>query len=193
VAVAAQREEPKPADEVSFAFGQVVRAHFFLKNTGKDSLEVSYPRLIGPSYYRSLRLLDKGGEQLPVRHKDQPAVPAGWVGIRLPGGGQAETAGGLLSIGEGADKDSADAVLTGKAGEAYSVQYTLPNYGDAKAGDLKTGEFRFRVLKKGEPESERPPAGEGQKHITWGKPGKNGLQVGVLIVPLEQRDGDRTK
>jgi RNA polymerase sigma factor (sigma-70 family) len=184
-----QQHKPIPADQ-EFLFGQVVRPRFFLRNTGKTPIEVSYPRLITQHYYRSLHFLDKEGGQLPVRKKDEPGFPVGWLAVQLPAGEYAEISGNLLSIGEGADKDSAETVLPARPRRTYRVQYTLPDYSDSKAGDLETGEFRFRVLDKGAREPKQPSPKERKREIAWGKPGKNGLQVGVLLEPVEKADGD---
>jgi hypothetical protein len=120
--------------------------------------------------------------------------PVGWLGVRLPSGKHAETSGGLLSIGDGADENSAETVLNAMPGRTYSVQYTLPNYGDSKAAELQTGEFRFRVLEKGETEGKQPILGKLKKEIAWGKPGKNGLQAGVVLMPLKAaQECDNTK
>jgi uncharacterized protein (TIGR03067 family) len=192
VALAPQHQESKPADEVSFIFGQIVQAHFFLKNTGKNPIEVSFPRVIERSYYRSLLFLDKEGGQLPVHHRDEPGVPVGWLATRLAGGKYAEIAGGFLSIGEGADKDSAEAIFKAKPGGVYRVQYTLDNYGDSKAGDLQTGEFAFTVVEKGTPRPRRLAARELKKRIAWGTPGKNGLQVGLVLLPADDENPART-
>jgi hypothetical protein len=70
------------------------------------------------------------------------------------------------------------------------VQYTLPNYADSKAGDLQTGKLTFTVLAKGAPSPKPLTAEEMEKHIAWGKPGKGGLQLGVLLLPV--KDGKPT-
>jgi RNA polymerase sigma factor (sigma-70 family) len=187
VAVAPQHQESKPADEASFTFGQIVQAHFFLKNTGKNPIEVSYPRIIEHHYYRALHFLDKEDGQLPVQQRDDPGVPVGWLATQLAGGKYAETAGGFLSIGEGADKDSAETILKARPGGAYRVQYTVPNYGaSVKDEDLQTGEFAFTVVRKGTPPPRRPTGEELKKRIAWGTPGKNGLQVGVVLAPADE-------
>jgi uncharacterized protein (TIGR03067 family) len=188
VAVGPQHHESNPTPEVSFVFGQVVQAHFFLRNTGKNPVEVSYPRVIERSYYRSLHFLDKEGGELPVRHRDEPGVPVGWLATRLASGKHAEIAGSFLSIGEGADKDSAEAILKARPAGAYSVQYTLDNYGDSRAGDLETGEFAFTVVEKGTPRLRRLTVEELKKRIAWGTTGTNGLQVGVVLLPVDDEN-----
>jgi hypothetical protein len=92
----------------------------------------------------------------------------------------------FLSIGDEAVKGSAEAVLKVSPGQTCRVQYTLPDYADTKPGDLKTGEFSFRVLEKDATGLKEPTADELQKHIAWGKPGKNGLQIGVLLAPYKE-------
>jgi hypothetical protein len=115
----------------------------------------------------------------------------GWLGGRLAAGEHAETNGLSLSIGDGAAKESVETALRAKPGQTCRVQYTLPNYADSKAGDLQTGEFTFRVSEKGAPRAKQLTAEELKKHIAWGKPGKSGLQVGVLLLPV--KDGNPTR
>jgi len=177
---AALAGDDKP-DEVSFRFGQMVMARFYLRNTEKETIHVGFPRLINHHYYHSLRFLDKDGQPASIHQKDDPGVPVGWLAVQLGSGQSAETSGGWLSIGEGLDKDAAETILSAKSGGTYSVQYTLPNYGDAKAADLHTGEFRFRILEHGTAAAKQPSAEKLKKQIAWGKPGKNGLQIGVVL------------
>jgi RNA polymerase sigma factor (sigma-70 family) len=175
----------KQANNISYKLGEIVQARFLLKNAGENPVGISCPRLITQSYYKALRFTDEKGQEIPVHQADEHPVPVGWLAVQLPAGGQAETNGLFLSIGNGADKGSVETVLTAKAGQTYRVQYTLPNYGDSKAGDLQTGEFTFTALDKGAPKPKQLTAEELKKYIAWGKPNKNGLQVGVLLVPVK--------
>jgi RNA polymerase sigma factor (sigma-70 family) len=180
------RKNDQQTEKISYRFGEIVQPRFFLKNTGKDPLEVSYPRLITQSYYKALGVTDNEGQKIPIHQAHDVAVPVGWLEVRLLAGEYAETSGLFLSIGDEAVKGSAEAVLKVSPGQTCRVQYTLPNYGDSKAGDLKTGEFPFRVLEKDATGPKQPTADELKKHIAWGKPGKNGLQIGVLLAPSKE-------
>jgi RNA polymerase sigma factor (sigma-70 family) len=180
------RTNDEQMEKISYRFGEIVQPRFFLKNVGKEPLEVSYPRLITQSYYKALRVTDNEGQKIPFHQAHEVAVPVGWLGGRLGAGEYAETPGLFLSIGDEVVKGSAEAVLKVSPGQTCRVQYTLPDYADTKAGDLKTGEFSFRVLEKDAPGPKQPTADELQKHIAWGKPGKNGLQIGVLLAPSKE-------
>jgi RNA polymerase sigma factor (sigma-70 family) len=185
---ATQQDASGRADEASFGFGQLVQARFFLRNTGKDPIQVSCPRAILRSYYRSLDFLDQEGGRLPVHYRDEPGVPVGWLTLRLGGPQYAEIRGGFLSIGEGADKDAAEAILEARPGKTYRVQYTLENYGDSKADNLQTGKFQFTVAERGARLPNRLPAEELKKRIAWGTAGKNGLQMGVVLLPVKDEN-----
>jgi RNA polymerase sigma factor (sigma-70 family) len=188
------QQQSKQGDQASFLMGEMVQARFFLRNTGKAPLKVSYPRRINHGHYRSFRLLAQNGEPVAVPQRDQLPEVSGWFASGLPSGTYAEAEGGLLAIGDGTDKDAVDAVLPVSPGRAYGVQYTLPNYGGAKAGDLQTGTFRFRVLDKGTPARKEPTVSERDKLIAWGKPDKNGLQAGVLLASQKpSQTGNATK
>jgi uncharacterized protein (TIGR03067 family) len=132
----------------------------------------------------------------------------GWLSVRLASGEHAEIHGDFLSIDNAAAKwsetvlsvkpghekeleplrtkllKSIGTVLSVKPGHTYGVRYTLPNYGDSKAGDLQTGKFTFTVIEKGAPRPKHQTAAELKKGIAWGTPDKNGLQVGVLLLPV---------
>jgi RNA polymerase sigma factor (sigma-70 family) len=190
VAGPSKRDEPKEAAKVSFSFGQLVQPRFFLRNTGEKDMQVAFPRLLTHSYYHALWFRDQDGQELVVRHRDDVPIPVGWIGTHLAPGKEAEIAGNLLSIGEGPDKDAVETVLKVKPDHAYSVQYTVPNYGDSKAVDLQTREFHFRVLAKKETDRKPPTTREQKAQIAWGKPGKNGLQVGVVLVPWKAAPDD---
>jgi RNA polymerase sigma factor (sigma-70 family) len=188
-------DPPKPdksteAAKISFSFGQLVQPHFYLRNTGEKALQVAFPRLLNHHYYHSLCLRDQEGQELSVRQRNDVGVPVGWIGTQLAPDKEAEVRGDLLAIGDGPDAEGVETVLNVKPGRAYRVQYTVPNYADSKAADLQTGEFRFRVVAKKETERKPPTAREQKTQIAWGKPGKNGLQVGVLLVPWKAAPDD---
>jgi len=171
---------------VSYRVGEILQPRFFLKNTEKDPLEIGYPRLITQSYYKALHVIDKEGQKILYDQAPQVPVPVGWVGVKLLEGKYAETTGLFLSIGNETIKGTVETVLKVSPGQTCRVRYTLPNYGDSKADNLQTGEFSFKVVEKVETDFKQPTAEELSKHIAWGKPGKNGLQIGVLLVPFEE-------
>jgi RNA polymerase sigma factor (sigma-70 family) len=185
-----KRDEPKEADKVAFPFGQLFQPRFFFRNTGEQAIQVAFPRVLSHHYYRSLTFRDQEGQELSVRHRDDVAVPVGWNGTRLDPGKEGETAGDLLSIGDGPDAEGVETVLKVKPGRAYSVQYTVPNYGDSNAANLQTGAFHVRVLANKGKDRKPPTAHEQKAQIVWGKPEKNGLQVGVVLVPWKANPGD---
>lgn len=181
-----KRDQVEQPETVVYQLGDVVQARFFLRNSGTVPIQVSCPNLITHHYYKALDVLDKEGLPVGIDQDKAPAQPVGWRGMRLGVGEHAEAYGLLMVIGSVADRDAVETVVKAKSGQTYRAQYTLPNYGDQKAGDLTTGAFTFTVLEKGAPEHRQPSAEELTRHIAWGKPGKNGLQIGLLIVPRKE-------
>jgi RNA polymerase sigma factor (sigma-70 family) len=180
------KKNDQQMEKISYRLGELLQPRFFLKNVGNEPIEVSYPRLITQSYYKALRVTDNEGHKIPIHQIHEVGVPVGWVGVRLLAGEYAETTGLFLSIGNELVKGSAETLLHVSPGQTCRVQFTVPDYGDSKAGDLKTGEFSYRVLEKDATEPKQPTADELKKHIAWGKPGKDGLQIGVLLVPFKE-------
>lgn len=185
------KDDPAPVGNASYEPGQVVRVRFFLKNTGTDPLTLVVPGAILHGHYTALRVFDPEGEKVPIQEPEGEMDLVGAMLLRLAPDQQTYLNGPAVGIGEGTASDSVKIVLRAKPGQTYRVQFALPNYGDPKAEDLKTGEFGFNVLEKGIPAPKPLTAEELQKHIAWGKPGKNGLQVGVVLAPPPEDDNTK--
>jgi len=180
-------QSPKQKTKASFALGDVVRPRFFLRNAGKTPIEVTCPRLINHAYYRELKVFDKDGRRVSVHDSINVATPVGWLSVRLGSSEIVEIDGASLSVGAADDKHAAAGVLDARPETIYSMQYAMPNYGNRKANDLQSGEFWFSVLAKGS--SERTGSRFEKSNIAWGMPGSNGLQVGVVLLPLTAVQG----
>ncbi len=175
----------KQSPQVSFRVGEIVRSHFYVRNVGNDSMRIAVPRIITHSYYRKIRLTDANGHEIRLQQPEEPAGPVGWLASELGKGQHAELSGLNLSIGPPAANESVETVLPVQPGHTYRLQYTLDNYGDQKLGRLRTGEFTFAVVAKNAPKAKQPSAQKMEKHIAWGRPGRNDLQVGVLLRPVK--------
>jgi uncharacterized protein (TIGR03067 family) len=183
--------EDRVQEEIfSYQLGDIVGARFFLKNAGNDPVQISYPRMITPSYYKALRFAESKGREIPIYQAHLRPEPVGWLSARLDRGEDAEIDGHPLSIDNVAAKQTTETVLKVEPGHTYCLRYTLPNYGASQAGELQTGKFTFTVIEKDAPRPKRLTAAELKKRIAWGSPGKNGLQVGVLLLPVP--DGNPT-
>jgi hypothetical protein len=175
----------KSAPLARFRFGEQVRAHFFLKNTGKKTLRIATPSVITPAYYKALKFTDSRGHAIAVPKDTDLPVPVGWLEGKLGPGQHAEVYGSAMDVGDLEDEaHTTGKILAAKPGHDYAVEYTLPDYGDNKLPNMQTGQFRFTVLAKDEPQPKSLTEKEIKKAIAWGKPDKNGLQIGVVLLPV---------
>ena len=184
----ASNEDREQTQKLSYRIGDFVSARFFFRNAGENPIHISYPSRLTQSYYKALGFTDSKGEDIPFRQAHQRPEPVGWLGGRLAPGEYAETDGDPLSLDNAAAKQLTVTVLCVEPGHSYGVRYTLPNYADSKADDLRTGKFTFTVIEKGAPRSKHATEAELKKCIAWGTPGKNGLQVGVLLLPVKDEN-----
>jgi RNA polymerase sigma factor (sigma-70 family) len=183
----ATKTRTRTAPLVRFRFGEQVRPHFFLKNTGKKPLRVSYPVLIGPGWYKALKFTDSRGRAIAVPKDNEPPEVVTLFGGKLGPGEQAEVYGIPMGIGYWEeDTEVTGMVLAAKPGHEYAIEYTLPDYDDRKLADMQTGKFRFAVLARGKPQPKPLTKEEIKKAIAWGKPDKNGLQIGLVLLPVSQ-------
>jgi RNA polymerase sigma factor (sigma-70 family) len=181
----APNEDREQAVKLSYRLGDILSARFFLKNAGKEPVQVSYPRQLTESYYKALQLTDNRGREISIPLTRQHPEPVGWLSCRLASGEQAEVQGNLLALDQAAAKQATETMLRVEPGRSYGVRYTLPNYGDTKAAELQTGTFTFQVIERGVTKPKHLSEEDLKKCIAWGTPGKNGVQVGMLLVPAE--------
>ena len=157
------RAEPLRLNRHVFAVGQDFTPAFYYRNTGKQTMEISVPRLMTPSYYKKLSAVDAAGKELIIMQTQEPGTPVGWQLVELPPGAEHQVRG--LPIRLGFDRGGAATAIRVEAGMSIGVRFELPNLADRDAAALWTGELNFSIVNPSEIMGETPPLPEPEELI----------------------------
>ena len=117
--------------------------HFIYRNTGKQVLDLAFPRLMTKDHYKAIHVTDETGKAVSIKQGDRPSGPVGGTQFALDPDARYEIRGLPIAIGDGPYDDQVETVILAEPGQLFRVLFSLPNFADPEAGTLQTGELKF--------------------------------------------------
>src|SRR5262249_8102335 len=100
-----------------YRLGVPVTPRFFFPNTGDQTRDASFPRLMTHSYYDEIVAVDGAGRTIPIEQDEAPAGPVGWLQMPFGFGAQHEIRGLPILLGDG-ERDGAETAIRVKRDQA---------------------------------------------------------------------------